>query len=126
MRVAAAWTMAMSIALAILVMAACALAFGGGFLAWLFAVPAMFVALHLCALPVVLLCELAEKTRLLRRAWRPLVDEILVVSLLIALASLVLPRPVTLAVAGFFAMMYLLRFCLCRHWVPGEPEEVQP
>ena len=125
MKLAAAWTMMMSIALAIVVTVACALAFGGGLLAWLVAGPAMFVALHVCGLPVVMLCELAENAKLLPRAWRPLVDEMLVVALLIGLASLVLPMPLKLVVVVGFVGMYLLRLCLFCCWSPGEPVEVQ-
>jgi len=125
MRFAAAWTALMSVALALLVTGACASWFGGSLLAWLLAIPAMFLALHLVGLPVVLLCELGERVKLVRRAWRPLVDEVLVVALCVAAASWTFASGVALAAAGFFGLMYLLRLCLHRLWKPGEPEEVQ-
>ena len=126
MRIAGIWTYLVSLAIAALLTVICASALGGGIVGWLLGIPAMFLLLHLIGIPVVVVCEFAEKIGCLPRRWRPVADEVLLVGVFLAAGSQALPGSACLVVSGFFGLMYLLRIVLHRCWIPGEPEEVGP
>jgi hypothetical protein len=125
MRLAAAWTALMSCAIAVAGLAVCAVALGGGFWAWLLALPGMFFGLQLGGLSVVVMCGAAERIGLLRQAWRPAVDELIMVMVLVLVGWWVLPSQMMIGVSGFFVLMYLVRVAFQKHWQLGEPVEIR-
>jgi hypothetical protein len=119
------WTTLMAVAIACDATAIAFMLLGGGGIGWLLAFPLMFFGLQILGLPVVLVCELAERIRIVRRAWRPLVDEILIVGCLCLLGFWWLPKPVAIGFGGLFSTMYLLRLLARKSWIPGEAVEVE-
>ena len=125
MRVAEGWTKTMALGIVVFGAVSFTTLFDWGVMAWICAIPALFFGLQAVGLPIVLLCELGEKLGLLRRHWRPVVDEFFVVLVMVLVSTRWLVPWMVNVFAVFFLSMYGLRWVLRKHWVAGEPEEVQ-
>jgi len=124
MRFAGIWTNSMSIAITIYgtVLVACLL--GGGVVAWLVALPVLFIVIHLIGIPLVLVCEIAERARLLPKSCRADALEILMLAALFGIGACCLSSWVLHLFGGFLLLMLLLRIAFSSHWEPGEPVEL--
>ena len=125
MKLPATWTQVMALAIAAYSTVLFATLFGGTWLAWLCALPAMFVGLQVFGVPVVVLCEMAERSKILPGKLRPLIDEMVIVGGISGAGVWLLSTWVATAVTVFFGAMYAFRLIAASLWLPGEAEEIQ-
>ena len=109
MKFAQHWTTAMSVGIAAYGMALVAHLCGGGFLGWVVALPGMFVGLHLVGIPLVLVCEIGERARIIPRRWRTGIHELLLVTTLLVVGLPFLPTTVSGLFTAFLMLKLLLR-----------------
>lgn len=124
MKFAALWTMLMAVAIALYGAVVFAWAFGAGAIAWLLALPGMFVGLQLLGLLLVILAEFAEHCGFVRASWRATIHEWMLVAVLLWIGVRILPSSAMVCAVSFFAVMCLIRLLFHRCWKPGEPVEI--